>query len=75
MLLFRIQNADRCAELWLKWWTDQGGQKAALFAGVYLVFGIGFSVGMGGYAWAIAVVIAPSTGRKLHQVLLDTVLK
>lgn len=76
-LAFALVNvlSASLSQVWLKWWTDCGGQQVVFFASIYLVLGVGYSIGMGGYAWAIAVVIAPSTGRNLHQVLLNTVLR
>ena len=44
-----------------------------LYVSVYLALGVGYCLGCGGYVWAIMVLIGPSTGRKLHRVLLQTV--
>jgi len=38
-------------EIWLKWWTDIGGRQVSLYASVYLLLAIGFSLGELGYAW------------------------
>ncbi|KAF2670819.1 putative multidrug resistance protein [Microthyrium microscopicum] len=63
------------SSIWLKWWSDIHGQQAATYALIYFLLSIGVALGIGGYAWAIAVVIAPSTGRNLHKSLLDIVFK
>lgn len=63
------------SEIWLKLWTDIEGRKIALFISIYFLLGIGYCVGIAGYAWSIAVNISPSVGRKLHHVLLRTVMR
>ncbi|KAI0136261.1 putative ATP-binding cassette transporter [Xylariales sp. AK1849] len=44
------------------------------YASVYLALSVLASLGMGGYIWAILILIAPSTARQSHQVLLNTVI-
>jgi ATP-binding cassette subfamily C (CFTR/MRP) protein 1 len=77
--------------IWLKWWADAGGSHIWLYIGIYFLLGFAYSVGNGGYAWynstlyfvhehsnpirAICVVIGPSSGRYLHGVLLDIVMR
>ncbi|KAG0653052.1 abc multidrug transporter B [Hyphodiscus hymeniophilus] len=61
--------------IWLKWWSQNEGRDIGLYLSVYFLLGFGYCVGNGGYGWAIEVVIGPDTGRKLHHILLQTVLK
>jgi ATP-binding cassette subfamily C (CFTR/MRP) protein 1 len=77
--------------IWLKWWAEAGGSHAWLYIGVYFILGFAYCLGNGGFAWygvdsllsgllanlsrAIAVVIGPSTGRSLHNVLLNIVMR
>ncbi|GAB7352459.1 hypothetical protein MBLNU459_g2868t1 [Dothideomycetes sp. NU459] len=73
-VLVNVMSAS-FSQIWLKWWTDIDGHQVALYASIYVLLAIAFSMGEAGYAWATVVVIAPSTGRKLHQILLRVVMK
>jgi hypothetical protein len=77
--------------IWLKWWSDIDSGRMGLYISVYFLLSFGSILGLGGYAWyvdsqggvlnpnknirAVAVVIAPATGRSLHKVLLDVILQ
>ncbi|KAK4444931.1 ABC multidrug transporter [Podospora aff. communis PSN243] len=61
--------------IWLKWWTDDGGQRVALYTSVYLLLAFLTVVGLFGYMWAMFVLITPSTARSFHAVLLETVMR
>lgn len=63
------------SQLWLKWWADNEGHQMILYIAIYFLLALVYCLGNGGYVWAIGVVIGPSTGRKLHKVLLDTVMQ
>ncbi|RDW69795.1 hypothetical protein BP6252_08815 [Coleophoma cylindrospora] len=63
------------SQIWLKWWSDNDSHQMLLYISVYFLLSFCYSFGNGGYVWAICVWIGPSTGRKLHKVLLDSVLR
>ncbi|RDW80919.1 hypothetical protein BP5796_05617 [Coleophoma crateriformis] len=63
------------SQIWLKWWSDIESHQMLLYISVYFLLSFCYSFGNGGYVWAICVWIGPSTGRKLHKVLLDSVLR
>lgn len=46
-----LDRADQLSEIWLKWWTDIDGHQTPLYASIYLLLALGFSVGEAGYAW------------------------
>jgi ATP-binding cassette subfamily C (CFTR/MRP) protein 1 len=66
--------ASTFSHIWLSWWTLIDGRQIALYISIYFLLATFYTVGIGGYVWAISVLIGPSTGRKLHQVLLGTVM-
>jgi ATP-binding cassette subfamily C (CFTR/MRP) protein 1 len=89
-LSFATLNAfsSSFATIWLKWWSDIQGHQIGLYISVYFLLSLGYSLGIGGYAWyllfqvtyfkltefrAIAVIIAPSTGRLFHRRILNTI--
>ncbi|OQE00437.1 hypothetical protein PENVUL_c052G02467 [Penicillium vulpinum] len=62
------------SQIWLKRWADRGGDQKALYVSVYFFLAICNTVGNGGYVWAILILISPSTARRLHYVVLKTVI-
>ncbi|KAJ5434324.1 ABC transporter transmembrane domain type 1 [Penicillium cf. griseofulvum] len=62
------------SQIWLKRWADRGGGQRALYVSVYFFLAICNTVGNGGYVWAILILISPSTARRLHYVVLKTVM-
>ncbi|OQE42091.1 hypothetical protein PENCOP_c004G02534 [Penicillium coprophilum] len=62
------------SQIWLKRWADRGGGQKALYVSVYFFLAICNTVGNGGYVWAILILISPSTARRLHYVVLKTVM-
>jgi hypothetical protein len=41
--------------IWLKWWSDVGGQQIELYSSIYFLLAIGYVSGIGGYAWYVTV--------------------
>jgi hypothetical protein len=39
--------------IWLKWWSDVGGQQIELYSSIYFLLAIGYVSGIGGYAWYV----------------------
>ncbi|KGO68014.1 ABC transporter, transmembrane domain, type 1 [Penicillium italicum] len=64
--------ASTYSEIWLQRWADRGGGQKALYVTVYFFLAICNTIGNGGYVWAILILISPSTGRRLHYVVLKT---
>ncbi|KXG48870.1 ABC transporter, transmembrane domain, type 1 [Penicillium griseofulvum] len=62
------------SQIWLKRWADRGGGQKALYVSIYFFLAICNTVGNGGYVWAILILISPSTARRLHYVVLKTVM-
>ncbi|KAE8368538.1 P-loop containing nucleoside triphosphate hydrolase protein [Aspergillus caelatus] len=62
------------SQIWLERWADHGGARKALYVTVYIFLAICNTVGNGGYVWAILILISPSTARRLHYVVLRTVI-
>ncbi|KAJ6020781.1 multidrug resistance-associated protein [Penicillium herquei] len=62
------------SQIWLEQWASRGGDQKALYVTVYFLLGICNIVGNGGYVWAILILISPSTARRLHYVVLKTVM-
>ncbi|MCJ1311333.1 hypothetical protein MMC25_005004 [Agyrium rufum] len=63
------------SQIWLKWWTDINGGQIPLYISVYFLLAVVYLVGDGGYSWAISCNIGPATGRKLHRLLLEIVMR
>ncbi|OKL59747.1 hypothetical protein UA08_04922 [Talaromyces atroroseus] len=61
------------SQIWLEWWSKQGGGQKGLYVSVYMMLALFNSIGNGGYVWAILVLISPSTSRRLHYRLLKAV--
>ncbi|OGM41659.1 ATP-binding cassette transporter [Aspergillus bombycis] len=62
------------SQIWLERWAHHGGGQKALYVTVYFVLALCNTVGNGGYVWAILILISPSTARRLHYVVLKTVM-
>ncbi|KAB8223991.1 P-loop containing nucleoside triphosphate hydrolase protein [Aspergillus novoparasiticus] len=62
------------SQIWLERWAAHGGAQKVLYVTVYIFLAICNTVGNGGYVWAILILISPSTARRLHYVVLKTVL-
>ncbi|KAJ5513372.1 P-loop containing nucleoside triphosphate hydrolase protein [Penicillium fimorum] len=62
------------SQIWLKRWADHGGGQKALYVSVYFFLAICNTVGNSGYVWTILIMISPSTARRLHYVVLKTVM-
>ncbi|OJK04669.1 hypothetical protein ASPACDRAFT_1892879 [Aspergillus aculeatus ATCC 16872] len=75
-ILFVILNVfcSTFSQIWLERWTSRGGEQRALYVTVYVMLAILEVICMGGYVWAILILISPSTARKLHYVVLKTVM-
>ncbi|RAK73686.1 putative ATP-binding cassette transporter [Aspergillus fijiensis CBS 313.89] len=75
-LLFVILNVfcSTFSQIWLERWTSRGGEQRALYVTVYIMLALLEVICMGGYVWAILILISPSTARKLHYVVLKTVM-
>ncbi|PYI23686.1 putative ATP-binding cassette transporter [Aspergillus violaceofuscus CBS 115571] len=75
-LLFVIFNVfcSTFSQIWLERWTSRGGEQRVLYVTVYVALAILEVICMGGYVWAILILISPSTARKLHYVVLKTVM-
>ncbi|KAJ5907320.1 multidrug resistance-associated protein [Penicillium taxi] len=69
-----ITDISFLPEIWLKRWADRDGAQKALYVSVYFFLAICNTVGNGGYVWAILILISPSTARRLHYVVLKTVM-
>jgi hypothetical protein len=41
--------------VWLKWWSEVHGQHMALYISIYFLLAVGYSVGIGGYAWFVTI--------------------
>ncbi|GAM36282.1 vacuolar glutathione S-conjugate transporter [Talaromyces pinophilus] len=63
------------SQIWLEWWAAGNGAQKALYVTVYFMLASFNSFGNGGYVWAILVLISPATSRKLHQRLLNTLMR
>ncbi|KAJ5722964.1 hypothetical protein N7488_000999 [Penicillium malachiteum] len=76
-VLFVIMNVFSAtySQIWLEQWTSRGGSHKALYVTVYFLLGICNILGNGGYGdGAILILISPSTARRLHYVVLKTVM-
>ncbi|KAJ5611489.1 multidrug resistance-associated protein [Penicillium herquei] len=75
-VLFVMMNVFSAtySQIWLEQWTSRGGSHKALYVTVYFLLGICNIIGNGGYVWAILILISPSTARRLHYVVLKTVM-
>ncbi|KAJ5175771.1 multidrug resistance-associated protein [Penicillium canariense] len=62
------------SQIWLERWADRGGGQKALYVTVYFLLAICNTVGNGGYVWATLILISPSTARRLHHVVLETIM-
>ncbi|KGO40807.1 ABC transporter, transmembrane domain, type 1 [Penicillium expansum] len=67
--------ASSYSEIWLQRWADRGGGQKALYVTIYFFLAICNTIGNGGYVWAILILISPSTGRRLHYVVLKTFMR
>ncbi|KYK57921.1 hypothetical protein DCS_04934 [Drechmeria coniospora] len=63
------------SHVWLKWWVDSQGTQMILYATIYVLLGVINAAGIAGYAWSMLIQITPSVARKLHYVLLSTVMR
>ncbi|PYI06874.1 multidrug resistance-associated protein [Aspergillus sclerotiicarbonarius CBS 121057] len=63
------------SQIWLERWANRGGGQKPLYVTVYFLLAIFNTVGNGGYVWAILVLISPATARRLHYVVLKTVMR
>ncbi|KAH8698352.1 multidrug resistance-associated protein [Talaromyces proteolyticus] len=61
-------------EIWLERWADRGGSQKALYVTVYFLLATCNTIGNGGYVWATLILISPSTARRLHYVVLKTIM-
>ncbi|KAE8149908.1 P-loop containing nucleoside triphosphate hydrolase protein [Aspergillus avenaceus] len=61
------------SQIWLEQWADHAGARKALYVTVYFLLAVCNTVGNGGYVWAILILISPSTARRLHHVVLNTI--
>ncbi|KAJ5371907.1 P-loop containing nucleoside triphosphate hydrolase protein [Penicillium concentricum] len=75
-VFFVIMNvfSSTYSHIWLQQWADRGGAQKRLYVTVYFLLAICNTIGNGGYVWAILILISPSTARRLHYVILKTVL-
>ncbi|CRG90845.1 Multidrug resistance-associated protein 1 [Talaromyces islandicus] len=62
------------SQIWLQRWADRGGGQKPLYVTVYFLLAICNTVGNGGYVWASLILISPSTARRLHYVVLKTIM-
>ena len=62
-------------QVWLKFWTDDGGTVSAKYFIVYILLALITLFATAASIWAMLILIAPSTAAKLHYVLLRTVMR
>ncbi|PYH49541.1 putative ATP-binding cassette transporter [Aspergillus saccharolyticus JOP 1030-1] len=75
-LLFVTVNVfcSTFGQIWLDRWASRGNEQSLLYVTVYVMLAALNVISMGGYVWAILILISPSTARKLHYVVLKTVM-
>ncbi|KAJ5817100.1 P-loop containing nucleoside triphosphate hydrolase protein [Penicillium robsamsonii] len=75
-VFFVIMNvfSSTYSHIWLKQWADRGGAQKQLYVTVYFLLALCNTFGNGGYVWAILILISPSTARRLHYLILKTVV-
>ncbi|KAE8352610.1 putative ATP-binding cassette transporter [Aspergillus coremiiformis] len=76
-LLFVIANVfcSTFSQIWLEKWVSHGGGHNSLHIAIYFVLATLEITCMGGYVWTILILISPSTARKLHYVVLKTIMR
>ena len=62
-------------QVWLKFWTDDGGTVSAKYFIVYILLALITLFATAASIWAMLILIAPLTAAKLHCVLLETVMR
>ncbi|VUC23924.1 unnamed protein product [Clonostachys rosea] len=60
--------------IWLKWWTDAGGDDIGLYTAIYFILCLLTLLGMSFYSWILLVRISPKTSRNFHKTLLTSVI-
>jgi ATP-binding cassette, subfamily C (CFTR/MRP), member 1 len=65
----------RSAEIWLKWWTEDGGRHTSKYISVYVVLAVGAWGFRMGTLWSLLVRISPMSSAKLHHTLLRTTIE
>ncbi|KND90065.1 Multidrug resistance-associated protein 1 [Tolypocladium ophioglossoides CBS 100239] len=63
------------SQLWLKWWANDQQSQVSLFASIYVLLAVLNASGIFGYVWTMLIYITPSVARRLHFVLLKTVMR
>ncbi|KAJ6006036.1 multidrug resistance-associated protein [Penicillium sp. IBT 35674x] len=63
------------SQIWLERWANRGGGQKPLYVTIYFFLAICNTIGNGGYIWAILILISPATARRLHYVVLKTVIR
>ncbi|KAI2695411.1 hypothetical protein CBS147332_9340 [Penicillium roqueforti] len=67
--------ASTYGKIWLERWANRGGGQKPLYVTIYFLLAICNTIGNGGYVWAILILISPATARRLHYVVLRTVIR
>jgi len=66
-------------QVWLQWWSDYDskhpGQKKGLYLGVYGILSFTNLVLFGASIWYMFVLVTPRSAKRLHWILLQTVMK
>ncbi|MCJ1377074.1 hypothetical protein MMC17_000164 [Xylographa soralifera] len=62
-------------QVWLMWWAEASGAQVAKYTTVYVAFSFLQLMVQGVAMWSVLVWIAPRSARKLHWVLLRTVMR
>ena len=60
-------------QYWLKWWTEADASRTAFFISGYIVMALMAWVATSGIMWTTLILVAPRSGRILHQRLLHTI--
>jgi len=66
-------------EVWVQWWAEYNmthpNERIGYYLGTYAILGVFACLSLLGACWHLVINLVPLTARKMHAVLLKTVLK
>ncbi|KAH8805474.1 putative ABC multidrug transporter [Xylogone sp. PMI_703] len=65
-------------QVWIQWWARSNGEhpnaRLGYYLGIYAMFGVIAVLALLGACWHLVINLVPLTARKMHDILLQTVL-
>jgi ATP-binding cassette subfamily C (CFTR/MRP) protein 1 len=69
-----VASANNFPQVWLNWWTHEGGQQLSLYLSVYSALAVAASTLSVLSIWVVFLNLMPQAASRLHQILLKSVI-